>query len=153
MECSPKRFASNTCSEVTSATCFFFIFLSAYSISELVFDAGVKEGGVSTEVCAIFRIFSFRYWFSEKGRHLLSTGNFRWLTAIMYRRFPLPSSTNLILIFNLTTDRKIKKYQIADVTSERVKNASFYKYSSRSDYWHRCYLILFYFSSVFNEVN
>ena len=45
----------------TDVTCFFFLFLSAYSISELVFDAGVKEGGVSTEVCAIFRIFSFRY--------------------------------------------------------------------------------------------
>ena len=126
----------------TDAIWYFFYF--SFVFKELVFYVGRRRGCFGRGR-SLFRIFSFRYWFSEKSRHLLFTGNFRWLTAIMYRRFPLPFSTNLILIFNLTTDRKIKKYQIADVTSERVKNASFYEYSSRSDYWHRCYLILFLF--------
>ena len=42
----------------TDVTCFFFLFLSAYSISELVFDAGVKEGGGEHgSVCYISHIF------------------------------------------------------------------------------------------------
>ena len=138
---------SNTGSEATNKDFLFRTVLSFPKLkmrSKLVFYVGRRRGCFGRGR-SLFRIFSFRYWFSEKSRHLLFTGNFRWLTAIMYRRFPLPFSTNLILIFNLTTDRKIKKYQIADVTSERVKNASFYEYSSRSDYWHRCYLILFLF--------
>ena len=96
---------------------------------------------------------------------------------------PLPPSTNLILIFNLekdrtvrnkkslfeelTKNRKIKKYIVADVTSERVKNvrypanilhtattgtdATIYFFifrpfsSINKDFFHG--------SSVFNEVN
>ena len=63
----------------------------------------------------------------------------------------MPPSTNLIPIYDLATNRKIKKYQVTDVISEHVKNAI--RHSSRSDYWHRCYLLLFYFSSVSNELN
>ena len=64
-----------------------FIFLFTYSGSKLVFCVGGRRRE-SGSVFSLFYIFSFRYWFSEKSRYLLSTGVFYWLTAIIYRRFP-----------------------------------------------------------------
>ena len=55
-----------------------------------------------------------------------------------------------ILIFTSGSNRQKKKKEVvADVTSEQVLDANLFgEHSIRSDYWHRCYLLLFSFSSV-----
>ena len=102
----------------------------------------------------IFRCFYYQHLALYFIFFLSSAGYFQWLIFTIYWRFLLPPSTDLILIFNLVTNRKIKKKQVADVTSEQVLDASLFgEHSIHSDYWHRCDLLLFYFSSVSKEVN
>ena len=73
---------------------------------------------------------------------------------------------NLILIFNLGKDRTAEnKKSLFEKLTKKQTNKKIYssrcdlgaskecevlsEHSSHSDYWHRCYYIFFYFSSVF----
>ena len=69
-----------------------YLFLFSFSVCLLhkwisIWCWGERRG-VSTKVCAIFHILSFRYWFSKKSRHFLSTGDFHWLIFTILWKFP-----------------------------------------------------------------
>ena len=119
---------------------YFFVFLFAYSRSKLVF---------------------YVFFGGEVGKCVLDSAYFLACTDLanrvdtfFYWRFPLPLSTNLILISNLGKDRKIKKEnRVKCDLGASLEYEPISKYSRRSDYWHIYPIFFFYFSSVSNKLN